>query len=385
MYKVAIIELTSHFEVARAYAKMILSAGHRAAIFTTEANYVQLKNVFFSGDKITWHIMQKEEKYTAYLEQQINNLDTSDIVLCCTGEIKDGTVISKIWKPLTCLVIHDANNYFDFKRNIDWNGGLKQLLRIARYFLIQYFSKRQKALKTFDKIIVPSPYIKQYLEKFESSLPIEVLPFLYNEYEVQPNQSDSCTVVIPGTVNQRSRDYFMVCSVLKKMFASGYNAKIKLVLLGVCKSKVALEIKSELQSISPGMLSIQAFDKEIDQTTYDAIIQKADFFLLPLQSKWQYGIVNEIGGITCLSGNIGDMVRYGMPALLPEHYKVQDELLALVTYYDSDVEKAAHSWNDYIVNKEYNKIKNKSKGILEEYNENIKGEFKRILGDVKTG
>ena len=49
-------------------------------------------------------------------------------------------------------------------------------------------------------------------------------------------------------------------------------------------------------------------------------MEEADLLWLPLHQQWQYGVVMEEGGISCLSGNIGDWVRFGKKALVPAHY-----------------------------------------------------------------
>ncbi len=368
MKRVAIIELAGHFEVARAYAKMAIGLGYKVVLITNEKNYNNLKNVFSISDNIVWSV-KKNETYDEFIKHAHETIDQCDMAICCTPECQDGTVLKKTWQTRTLLVLHDVNNYFNVKNNLVWQGGFTQWLRILKYFAKGYFAKRKKALKTFDKAIVPSIYIKQYIDTILPDNDIEVLPFLYNEENVKIHDNKICTIVIPGTVSQRSRDYLMTYQVLSKMIESGFDAKLSIVLLGQCLGEEGKKIKKMLSLLESPSISITTFDAAVPQAAYDKIIAEADFFLLPLQSKWQYGIVNEIGSLTCLSGNIGDMVRYGMPVLLPTHYQIQQELLPLVTYFDTEIESAAVLWSDYIKNKTYNEIKAKSLTTMTTFNQ----------------
>lgn len=219
-------------------------------------------------------------------------------------------------------------------------------------------------MHTFDGIIVPSPQMKSYAEGKKVLKPIVALPFLYNEHLPVIHHRDTTTIVIPGTVNQRSRDYYMVLETLQCMNSNGFDCPVNLILLGQCKGKEAMRIKEQFLALKFHWLQVSTYDEAVPQATYDRLMLEADFYLLPLQRKWTYGIVNERGGTTCLSGNIGDMVRYGMPVLLPKSYQIEENLLPLVTYFDTDVRQAAGVWTDFIKNKTYNQVKLKTDATI---------------------
>lgn len=379
MNRIAIIELAGHFEVARAYAKMALESGFSVLMVVNESNHLQLKVVFNDEDKIVW-LVAHDHSLDNFLSANKLIIDQCSLVICCTPEQKNGTVISKEWQATTYLVIHDVNNYFEVVKNINTSGGLRQLLRIAKYYFTGYFSKRKKALHTFEGIIVPSPAIKAYTAVRTAMQSIVSLPFFYNEHRPVIYNHDHTTIVIPGTVNQRSRDYNMVYETLHCMNANGFDRPVNLILLGQCKGQEALKIRQKFLDMNFHWLQLTTFEAAVPQSTYDRLMLEADFYLLPLQHQWRYGIVNEIGGTTCLSGNIGDMVRYGMPVLLPNGYQIQEELMPLVTYYDNDVKNTAKVWGDYIENKIYNHIKHDSDKPLNAINTWVKKQLSILAG-----
>jgi hypothetical protein len=356
MIKIAIIELASHFEVARAYAKMALANGYSVLMVVNESNHSQLKSLFDVADKIEW-MVGPDDVMGNFLSTCKSAIDQCNLVICCTPEQKNGTVILKEWLAISYLVVHDVNNYFDIVKNINTSGGIRQYLRIAKFYFTGYFSKRQKALQTFDGVIVPSIHMKSYADAKTAVKQIITLPFLYNEHLPVIHNHDTTNIVIPGTVNQRSRNYDFVHEVMCRMDADGFDCPVSLTLLGQCKGQKAQVIRQKFLSMNFQWLQVTTFEEAVSQSTYDKLMLEADFYLLPLQRRWQYGIVNEIGGTTCLSGNIGDMVRYGMPILLPIEYQLQDLLLPLVTHYDNEVSHAAKVWSDFIKNKTYNQVK----------------------------
>ncbi len=374
MKKVAIIELAAHAEVARAYVAMFLDSGYLVSLFTTQENFVQLNNLYSNNIAINFFV-QESESSNSFISKNINIINECQLAIVCTPESLDGQLIIKSWNIKSYLVIHDANNYFNCKNHINFQGGIKQYLKIVKYFVTAYFSKRQKALATFDEVIVPSQNMAAYISKYYKDKKVRSLPFVYNEYSTPILDNKETTIVIPGTIGQRSRDYIFVCQLFRKMFQEGFSEKIKLVLLGQIKDKSIIE---ELKKLPESLFSLVVFEVPISQQVFDEEVSKADFFLLPLQTQWQYGIVNEVGGLTCLSGNIGDMVRYGMPAVLPNTYRLDEGLQGFVTLYKNNLNDATAMLKNYIVEKKFNAVKLDIKNLSSTWNASIKTSIKSI-------
>jgi glycosyltransferase involved in cell wall biosynthesis len=377
MNKIGIIELASHYEVARAYVFMFLRNGYSIDLFTTESNFKHLNAVFENEKNLTCYL-QKESSAQIFLNNNKQIIDKCNFVICCTGESADGAVLHKTWDSKSYIVIHDVNNYFDYKNNINFSGGIKQYLRIFKYFMTSYFSKRIKAMESFDAIIVPSPCMADHMKDLKVSKSVKVLPFAYNEFISSKSHKNEINIVIPGTVSQRSRDYFFIFQVLNRILKGQFDQKINLTFLGLVRSKEGFEIVNKFQSLKSEKFAFTTFEGMIPQDIFDEVMKNADALILPLQSSWQYGIVNEKGSISCLSGNIGDMVRYGIPALLPNNYMLQKELLPMVVYYEPDVEIASEKIKTYVEEKSFNKGKDDMEETVKNYHQWIEAQIEKL-------
>ena len=197
-------------------------------------------------------------------------------------------------------------------------GGPVQWLRLLKYGLTGYFRKRKMSALQYDGWLTPVEWPQQWITK-SGAKKIVYLPFLWNESACK-SHNEKLHLVIPGTVNLRSRVYVMVAKVLEILANRVTNGGLKLTLLGKINGKSERHLLYTMQKICGAAIELSYFTKAIDSQTFDHIMEEADLLWLPLHQQWQYGVVMEEGGISCLSGNIGDWVRFGKKALVPAHY-----------------------------------------------------------------
>jgi len=93
-------------------------------------------------------------------------------------------------------------------------------------------------------------------------------------------------------------------------------------------------------------IRITSFTSFIEQRTFDKYLQEADFLILPAQRFMRFNFFMEQNSKTCVSGNINDMVRYGIPSLLPTYYKLDGSIDGITERYGSqeDLEGLLLSW-----------------------------------------
>lgn len=125
------------------------------------------------------------------------------------------------------------------------------------------------------------------------------LPFLWNESQSQP-ASEGFQIVIPGTVNLRSRDYQMVTWVLELLASRDLKSGLKVTLFGKINGKSERHLLYTMQKICGAAIELTYYTKAIDSQTFDKLMEEADLLWLPLHRQWQYGVVMEEGGISCL-------------------------------------------------------------------------------------
>lgn len=361
--KISIIEGGYHFEVVRSYALMLLHSGHQVSILTNKTSYDNLIDVL--GDKVSWYIDGKKS-FIEFLSDKNEILNKQDLVICTSPQDVFGNFIKKKWNTKSYLVIHDLHNDFDVWNNLSlWkNFDLITILKSIKYLFNQYYQKRTASRQTFDKVIFPSVIMNEYAMDNYFVQDALTLPFLWNEKLSPIHERDFIKITIPGTIKQRSRDYDY-CIRLFERLKSIVNVKIQVVILGQALNGEAKVIINKFINLQSEKLSIKTFNESIDQKTFDEELFDSDLLLLPLQSRWQFGVVDEIGGLTCLSGNIGDMVRFAVPSLLPEHYKLSKELESLSMRFSmKDLDKDIELITKILNQKDYNIIKQKTNEIV---------------------
>ncbi len=318
MKRLILLEHAAHFEVARSYALLFAAAGWEVVLAVNEQNAGFLRPVFEGKKEISFHVLIKgghEADYWSALDELIKN---SNLVIVCSHEKRSGGLWHKSGKTPWYLVIHDGYNYLNPLHHLAWKGGPLQWLRITKYLVSGYFTQRKKSAALYDGWLTPVPW-PQVWQKKSGVKKVVYLPFLWNESQSQPT-STGFQIVIPGTVNLRSRDYQMVNRVLELLASRDLKSGLKVILLGKINGKSERHLLYTMQKICGAAIELSYFTKAIDSQTFDHIMEEADLLWLPLHRQWQYGVVMEEGGISCLSGNIGDWVRFGKKALVPAHY-----------------------------------------------------------------
>ncbi|MBK8701215.1 MAG: glycosyltransferase [Saprospiraceae bacterium] len=352
MKKIVILELARHFEVARAYTDICLAAGFEVHLMIPDTSSTYLLHLYAGEERVTSSLWNTSTKMEEFLNQCHPIFNSADLVICCTHENLNGELIHKSWNSLSLLVIHDANNYFDPWRYLNWAGGPLAWAKMAKYVYKGYFKKRKKSALAYDQLILPVQ-ISASLQKKSFHPSISYLPFLWNEEVAQGSSEGQFHIVIPGTVNMRSRDYDFVLEVFEDLLKKDLNSDLTLTLLGKVQGKKEAAIIRALRSLQNTRFKVNIFEGLVDQQTFDDAMKTADLLFLPLQNEWVYGVVREIGGETCLSGNVGDMVRYGLPALLPESYTLPPELEDLVLRYPhAQVAYASKALQNFIQKKQ---------------------------------
>lgn len=339
MKRLILLEHAAHFEVARSYALLFSAAGWEVVLAVNEQNAGFLRPVFEGKNEISFHVLIKggqEADYWSALDELIKN---SNLVIVCSHEKRSGGLWHKSGKTPWYLVIHDGYNYLNPLHHLAWKGGPLQWLRITKYLVTDYFTQRKKSAALYDGWLTPVPWPQKWQKK-SGVKKVVYLPFLWNESQSQPTYA-GFQIVIPGTVNLRSRDYQMVSRVLELLASKDLKSGLKVILLGKINGKAERHLLYTMQKICGAAIKLTYYTKAIDSQNFDNIMEAADLLWLPLHRQWQYGVVMEEGGISCLSGNIGDWVRFGKKALIPAHYPTP-EILEEKRWTYKDVSEAAN-------------------------------------------
>lgn len=133
-------------------------------------------------------------------------------------------------------------------------------------------------------------------------------PLFFNEYNGIA-KNDIFRIVIPGAVSQKRRDYKMVLSVLSKI-----NFPLDIIFLG----KAEGEELDWIKKFNNEFVNLIYFTEKLNQNDFDFWMKSADVLWCPIQKETEFFSQTEHYGLTKITGNIGDAIKFGKVVLATE-------------------------------------------------------------------
>ena len=303
MKKIAYIELDTHAEIALNFMELM----NDSKVFSVDYYFSEKILRFFGfaqNDKLPENIKN------ATPENLIQQLSTDNYQLIIIGTVhRYFNVFEKVAEKFnTSIICHNLNFVkvanFDLLSSIfkeDYQFRLKLLLKEGLLRKSNVY-KKAKNLLVLDR-------------GFDSAQPdkYKFLPIFYTKFS-ENSDNPIFTIVIPGAVSQKRRDYEGILKSIKI-----FHFLFEIIFLGKAQGK-ELEILQNFEQSKPENISIKYFTEKVPQDVFDNFMQKADILWCPIQQETEFFSQKEIYGVTKMSGNIGDAIKYGKLAIFPENY-----------------------------------------------------------------
>lgn len=307
MKKIAYIELDTHAEIALNFMELM----NDSKVFSVD---------YYFSEKIlkTLGLQETENIKKATSENLIQQLSTNNYQLIIIGTVhRYFNVFEKVAEKFnTSIICHNLNfvkaSKLDLLSSIfkeDFQYRLKLLLKEGLLRKSKVYEKA-KNLLVLDR-------------GFDSAQPdkYKFLPIFYTKFLEKPN-NQIFTIVIPGAVSQKRRDYERVLKSINI-----FHFPLEIIFLGKAQGK-ELEILQNFEQSKPENISIKYFTEKVPQDVFDGLMKKADVLWCPIQQETEFFSQKEIYGVTKMSGNIGDAIKYGKLAVFPKAYNENYNFIA---------------------------------------------------------
>lgn len=339
MKKIAYIELDTHAEIALNFMELIQDS----KAFSVDYYFSEKILRFFGfarNDKLPENI------FKAKPENLIQQLSTNNYQLVIIGTVhRYFNVFEKVAEQFnTSIICHNLNFVKASNLNL-----LSSIFKEDVQFRLKLLLKEGLLRKS--KVYQKAKNLLVLDRGFDSTQPDKYtfLPIFYTKFLEKP-KNETYTIVIPGAVSQKRRDYKKTIKELKKLELNfnegefrracpeisgnetfvenneqrkgsfvGTTQKIQVIFLGKAQGK-ELEILQNFEQNKPENISIKYFTEKVPQDVFDHYMQKADILWCPIQQETEFFSQKEIYGFTKMSGNIGDAIKYGKSAIFPENY-----------------------------------------------------------------
>ncbi|WP_226064399.1 hypothetical protein [Kaistella polysaccharea] len=334
MKKIAYIELDTHAEIAGNFMELMNGSTD------FQVDYYLSERIFKQIGKHHSNIYLSE--YTALLNQLKD--PNYDLIIIGTVHRYFNLFNAIAEKYNTAVIVH----------NLNFNTISK--LQLFKNIFKKDFAYRLKLWLKEDLLSAPEVFKKAknllVLDQSLSDHQFQYLPVFYNRFHENFN-SENFTIVIPGEVSQKRRNYK---KVLEKLTERNSDRLLTIIFLGKARGKELRWLqnfeKKKLENIS-----LQYFTKKVPQNRFDELMNKADVLWCPIQNEIEFFSNKEIYGKTKMSGNIGDAIKYGKFAFFPPNYPSNLEFIM------NEKENSAQeifdfkSVDSYDFQKEYNRKK----------------------------
>ena len=304
MKKIAYIELDTHAEIALNFMELM----NDSKVFSVD---------YFFSEKIlkTLGLQETDNIKKVSAENLLQKLSQYQIPNTKYDLVLIGTVhryfnvFEKVAEKFnTSIISHNLNfvkvSNFDLLTSIfkeDFQFRLKLLLKEGLLRKSKVYQKA-KNLLVLDR-------------GFDSTQPdkYKFLPIFYTKFS-ENYENPIFTIVFPGAVSQKRRDYERVLKSIKI-----FHFSFEIIFLGKASGK-ELEMLQDFEKSKPENISIKYFTEKVPQDIFDHYMQKADILWCPIQQETEFFSQKEIYGVTKMSGNIGDAIKFGKLAVFPENY-----------------------------------------------------------------
>lgn len=304
MKKIAYIEIDTHAEIAQDFMNIMSDSD----AFSVD---------YYFSEKIKNQI--KENDQTVYLSDSSMILDQLkvkkyDLIIIGTVHRYFNTFLAIVQKYNTSIIIHNLNFSQISKLNVFKNIFKDDVIFRLKLLLKESLFYSSKVYKNAKNLLVLDEQISSEKHQF--------LPLFYTKnYEKTENKI--LTIVIPGGVSQNRRDYQRVFEIIKKI---ENKENITFVFLGKAKDK-ELEKLQKLSSNLAQNVNLIYFSERVSLDIFDEWMYKADVLWCPIQQETDFFSQQEIYGKTKMTGNLGDVIKYGKPAVFPKNYSSKLEFI----------------------------------------------------------
>ena len=365
-----LIEPFQHYEVLHSVLRMVIATGGSATVITNEfcKQHIQLDN----SPAITWLVAPSTEE--VILQQQVRLQKTSAIIFTTIDPY------SAFWtwrspKREVAAYVHNAHSFFDL---LEYSiPGFLYRLKNWSYVVRGDYQRQKEILAQLACVLVPDRRIDEHLRsKVAVNLRkrIKVLPFAFPEFNPKIHLNNPIQITVPGTISNQLRDYKILLTCLPQV-DQVIKIPVQINLLGRPK---ATKIYSAFKKLRLKNIKINLFGDYIAPELFERQMRTTDFLLLPIQEKVIYKAHYEYRGKSSVSGNINDITRYALPAILPNFYPLDNSLEEWVVRY-SDTKNLTDILIRWISNQAFDEIKGTKSICLERYQEKTLTRFKDLF------
>ena len=340
--KIGLIELSTHSEVLQSLIHQVVDLGVTPTVYTNE--FCAESCAADSYGPAEWRICPPELSNAEFIERCTPSIIAQDHVFIITPMDALCGLLSRhaVKTPAYHCLIHNLNTFTAANDNLPSAAIFRLVLQGAASAVL--------------------PDLR--LVKSADPLRERAINIAYPQYPPAVFHRDEVRCCIPGRI-YGGRDYAEVLAALE-IASPRLTRRLRVDFLGECvdkESKTAVEAARKTVS---ARVELRDRPNYVVQKEFDKTLAEADFLVLPIPESITRNGITEMRGQTSVTGNVNDMVRFGLPSLMPAFYPLSDHVNGLTGRYSS-VASLAGLIVAWVHTGEFNRRKRKSISGLKAY------------------
>lgn len=330
-----IIYETTHFETLSALVTLCDTVFESVTIFLTQRSFEQFQPIVAAirlTQPVHFEVQMANEPNRAYIKRffryvQIQNFSHVHINTLDHNQLYFTYWLMKLKPTHISMTIHSINGYKTFRFN-----NLKNCTEsIAKLFLYQ----------KVDYYRVLGPAMKAYFETFFNKKKVVYIPGNFFDDKPEPrirSNTDYFSIMVPGTVEAKRRDYQLVIRFFKKYRDKLSSIKpIKLILAGNANSAYGKQILSRLKQLNNDVFVVNGYNTDIETNEYTSLFCCSSIVWNPIlvETRSLENVVEQ-SSISHSPGFLIDQVHYGRPGIIPAAIQVHEKLKDCNFYYENE-------------------------------------------------
>ena len=333
--KLAIYEAV-HLECVIPLAELLKESPYSVTFFVHKKMQEDIENSLSRDNYAMYNWVYMEDQSISSLYKSFNhhiNLQQYDLLWLNTNDSRHivFALLKLAHKKMKLLInVHEINNFF--RPHVSLN--IRHLVRsVSKKILSRYA----------DAYILNADKMKENIEIHKLTLkPCYVVTPVY--YKAEDNKlppGNKFTVVIPGSVDERRRNYRSALRAWK-MFIEEKDPAINATLILAGPLTRHGEVIAATCANDAGLQdTVRLFDDEIPEQIFQRILADAAVLLSPQNIKTSTSDnIEEEYGVTKTSGNTCDAIRHAKPYIIPRRLAIPGDIETSAIRYSEDSELA---------------------------------------------
>ena len=328
--QIAVFE-TVHFEGAYPVIKLFDNGKNQITIFTYENSYRQFQYLFKDTiSNYTWVVKEPTESKIQFIRRMYNHSSNNKFDILYLNTISDNHIFYAVMilflkRTRVILTLHDINSHFSFPSGSGFRGWVRYIGKRALIKVVNEFN------------VVASTMVAYLKSRVHRHKKVHNVPgSIYEEDKRSKSKQilNSIKTVIPGTVDNRRRDYHLAFNLLQEIDRK--NLPISIVLLGGM-SEYGKDIFEKCRQYVSKTSNLTFFQTDtVDQPIFDREMDDCHFIWVPsvVNTVLSDGIP-ETYGLSKSSGTLFDVIKHAKPFIVPKELSVPTELESSCFKYES--------------------------------------------------